>query len=167
MFRFFVSSAVCFLLTGCVGYIGGDLENIETEHPVPYCWSEPKRYQLQVHTDASYDYAGENLSGHISSWTLGLIPTYWLDFEDSRVEIVDTESSSAPLYQREDRSRIHKFYGIFWMIILPEGTNDAIPSDEGAGMRVPEAIQRRAVDKTLNLLPPGIDRQQLCVRAEE
>lgn len=155
------------LLSGCVGYIGGDLENIETEYSVSYCWNEPKRYQLRVHTDARYDYAGDNLSGHIASWTLGIIPTYWLDFEESRVEILDTESDSESVYQREDHSRIHKFYGILWMLILPESSDDAIPSDEGSGMRVPEAIRYRAVDKTLNQLPEGIDRDHLCVQSAD
>ncbi len=154
-----------FLLSGCVGYIGGDLENIETEHSVSYCWNEPKRYQLRVHTDAPYDYASENPSGYIASWTLGIIPTYWLDFEESRVEILDTGADSKPVYQREDHSRIHKFYGILWMLILPD-TEDALASDEGAGMRVPEGIRRRAIDKTLNQLPEGIDRDLLCVTSE-
>lgn len=165
MLRFFVSSAVCFLLTGCVGYIGGDLENTATGYEVAYCWNEPKRYRLQVYTDAPYDYAGENLSGHISSWTLGLIPTYWLDFEQSRVEIRDSQSDGASVYQREDHSRIHKFYGLLWMLILPQG-NDAIPSDEGAGMRVPEVIRDRSVAKTLNRLPQPIDHRQVCVESE-
>ncbi len=155
------------LLSGCVGYIGGDLQNIETEHSVSYCWNEPKRYQLRVHTDAPYDYASENPSGYIASWTLGIIPTYWLDFEESRVEILDMESDSESLYQRQDRSRIHKFYGILWMLILPESSNDAIPSDEGAGMRVPETIRNRAVVKTLNQLPEEVDIERLCVQSAD
>lgn len=154
------------LLSGCAGYIGGDLENIETEHSVSYCWNEPKRYQLRVHTDAPYDYASENPSGYISSWTFGVIPTYWLDFEESQVEILDTETDLKPVFQREDRSRIHKFYGILWMLILPD-TEDALASDEGAGIRVPEGIRRRAIDKTLNQLPDDIDRDQLCVQSDD
>lgn len=167
MYRLSVILLTLLMLSGCVGYIGGDLENIETDHSVSYCWNEPKRYQLKVGTDAPYDYASENPSGYIASWTLGIIPTYWLDFEESRVEIIDTESGSAPLYQREDSSRIHKFYGLFWMLILPENSDDAIPSDEGAGMRVPEVIRSRSVAKTLNQLPEKIDRDQLCVQSAE
>ncbi|WP_417598395.1 hypothetical protein [Oceanospirillum sp.] len=167
MYRLSAILLTLLMLSGCVGYIGGDLENIETEHFVPYCWSDPKRYQLKVDTDAPYDYASENPSGYIASWTLGVIPTYWLDFEESRIEIIDTESGSASLYQREDRSRIHKFYGLLWMLVLPENSDDAIPSDEGAGMRVPEAIRSRSVAKTLNLLPDEIDRKQLCVQSAE
>jgi len=166
MYRLSAILLALLMLSGCVGYIGGDLENIETEHSVSYCWNEPKRYQLTVHTDAPYDYASENPSGYIASWTLGIIPTYWLDFEESRVEILDTGADSKPVYQREDRSRIHKFYGILWMLILPD-TEDALASDEGAGMRVPEGIRRRAIDKTLNQLPEGIDRDLLCVQSAE
>jgi len=166
MYRLSAILLALLMLSGCVGYIGGDLENIETEHSVSYCWNEPKRYQLRVHTDAPYDYASENPSGYIASWTLGIIPTYWLDFEESRVEILDTGADSKPVYQREDRSRIHKFYGILWMLILPD-TEDALASDEGAGMRVPEGIRRRAIDKTLNQLPEGIDRDLLCVQSAE
>ena len=166
MYRLSAILLALLMLSGCVGYIGGDLENIETEHSVSYCWNEPKRYQLRVHTDAPYDYASENPSGYIASWTLGIIPTYWLYFEESRVEILDTGADSKPVYQREDRSRIHKFYGILWMLILPD-TEDALASDEGAGMRVPEGIRRRAIDKTLNQLPEDIDRDLLCVQSAE
>ncbi|WP_330959761.1 hypothetical protein [Photobacterium sp. 53610] len=148
-----------FLLQGCAGYVGGDLEDVVVDRYVDYCGDTPSVYQMKVSTDAGNDYGDDNIAGTISMYTLGLLPTYWLSHVESKVTI---EHQGKTLYSREDSSRIHKFYGILWMLFLPESIN-SLRADEGAGIRVIEGIRERAVAKTLQELPDTVDAGQLCV----
>lgn len=159
--RFTVFSCLLVLLSGCAGFVGGDLEDVRIERSVPYCGKARAQYELSVQTDAEHDYADQNIAGYISMLTLGIIPTYWLSFESSHVEII---SSGNVVYQRKDKIRIHKFYGILWPFILDADSMNALRADEGAGLRIPEGIKSRAIGKTLNELPENIDINNLCLK---
>jgi len=145
-------------LSGCAGYVGGDLENINMQSDIKYCRSEPTSYVIQVTSDAKDDYADQNFAGNISTWTLGIIPTYWLSFVTSDTKVTH---DGEEFYSRQDSSRIHKFYGLLWLI-LPE-TEDSLSADEGSGLRVESGIERRAISKTLNELAVDIKLEDICI----
>ncbi|KDM90533.1 hypothetical protein EA58_16550 [Photobacterium galatheae] len=147
------------MLQGCAGYVGGDLEDVIVDRYVDGCGDTPSSYQMKVSIDTGQDGGDDNIAGTISLYTLGLFPTYWLSHVESKVTI---EHQGKTLYTREDTSRIHKFYGILWMIFLPESIN-SLRADEGGGIRVVEGIREKAVAKTLLELPDSVDADQLCV----
>ncbi|NAX48483.1 hypothetical protein CAG70_15985 [Photobacterium halotolerans] len=149
-----------FMLQGCAGYVGGDLEDVVVDTYLDQCRYTPAYYEMKVYTDAVNDYADENISGIISTYTLGLFPTYWLSEVNSKVTI---EDKGKEVYAREDVSRIHTFYGILWLLFLSDDSVNALRADEGSGLRVIEGIQDRAVAKTLNEMPDSIDINELCV----
>lgn len=91
---------------------------------------------------------------------MGILPTYALSFEESRVYVADIENV---IYSRKDKIRIHKFYGITWApFLIP--TINMLNADAGAGMRVYSGIKSRAIRKTLDEVAGKIDIQELCLR---
>ncbi|TXR53126.1 hypothetical protein [Reinekea thalattae] len=153
---------ILFTLSGCAGFVGGDLKNINTDIDVNYCDESAFEYHLSVSTEAENDYGSDNLSGKISSYSFGLIPTYWLSSESSQVEITQ---GNEVVYSRTDESRIHKFYGFLWLFVFFSDGVNSLDWDEGAGLRVEEGIKDRAIAKTVMQLPQGIDSNQLCVES--
>ncbi|MDO6705653.1 hypothetical protein [Photobacterium sp. 1_MG-2023] len=159
MIRKVLSLLLIVLLQGCSGYVGGDLEDIQIDRYVRYCDDTPTTYQIRVTSNAVNDYGSENISGTLSTYTLGLFPTYWLSHVDSKTSIL---RGGKEIYSREDQSRIHTFYGILWQIFLPETVN-SLRADEGSGLRVIEGIRERSVAKTLQEMPKDIDIQAVCL----
>jgi hypothetical protein len=153
---------ICLILTtGCVGFIGADLSGVGPNYKIHHCGSSPEKYELEVYTEAEYDYADKNIAGYISFFTLGIIPTYWFSSESSVSQITE---SGRVVYSRSDESRIHRFYGWLWLFILDRESDNALKSDEGAGIRIPTGIKDRAVVKTLLELPKDIKSEELCLR---
>ncbi len=148
-------------LVGCAGFVGGDLANVDVNYRLSSCHNSQKPYEIMVKTEAEHDYADKNLSGYLSTFTLGLIPTYWLSFISNEVQIINNKNI---LYSRQDDSRIHKFYGILWLFVLDGKSVNALKSDEGAGIRIPEGVKSRAIAKTLNELPEGVKVEELCIK---
>ena len=132
-------SVVLFLslfLTGCVGYVAGDLKNTKSAHGRPASGN----YKVLCKSDAKDDCGDQNISGWITTLTLGIIPTYWSTEVHSEATIVQ---NGEPVYTKKYSSRIHKFYGILWSLVLPYDTINALQSDEGGGIRTEWGIRDR------------------------
>src|SRR6266705_2172754 len=97
--------ALC--VSGCAGFVGGDLRNTKSDYRMPTCKNASANYQVIYKSDAKDDNGGKNISGFITSLTLGLIPTYWTITVHSEAIILQNGSS---IFSRKYTSRIHEFY---------------------------------------------------------
>jgi hypothetical protein len=137
---------VALCLSGCAGFVGGDLRNTRSDCKMPACTGTPAFYQVLYQSDAKDDYDDDNIADLVSSCTLGIIPTYWTTTVHSEATIFhDGKVVDARKYQ----SRIHKFYGILWVLILPTKSINALQADEGGGIRVKWGIRDRTLYKVV------------------
>lgn len=139
-------------LSGCAGFIGGDLADQPLgEVQVPFCDDHPEsRYRFTVTTDAEDDYFDQTVAGEISGWTLGLVPTYWMKSETTQAQVFEGDTLLA---QYQYRTRVHRFYGLLWgLLLLPvEALMDPaniLPGNEGEGLVINRSLRYRARVKT-------------------
>jgi hypothetical protein len=157
-------------MSGCVGLIGGDLKGVDHEQvKVGQCEHENEQrfHQIVVTSNAKND-GISNPAALVSAWTLGIVPTYWLTFVESRAmvyegdRLVDTYSY---------RSKAHKFYGIIWPFIVSPLSSDVnqIPADEGGGIRVKWAVEDKTAAKAAHRAQQehGLEPSQMCYRYED
>lgn len=137
------------LLSGCTGYVGGDLKNTRSDYGMPTYKEGLFDYSVKYTSDAEDDYCDQNIAGFITGWTLGIIPTYWMSTVHSEAVVFEQD---APVYTGRYKSRIHKFYGIPWALILPifpHNDKNALAADEGGGLRVEWGIRDRTLRKVM------------------
>lgn len=156
--------ALFLCISGCAGFISGDLKDFSTKGPGPGRFCENKLnsnsvYKIEIHSDAKNDYGNSNISGWVSSLSLGLVPTYWTSSIHVKVKVL---KDGKEYYSDETVSRVHKFYGILWLFILPTTGSNYVPADEGAGMRVEETILSLSVAKLIGEVP-DLTRQNMCI----
>lgn len=165
------ASVFALTLSGCAGFIGGDLKNTRGVYlpGMAQCSSGDYRYQLTVKSSVVEDGSYLDPAQFIAGWTLGLIPLYWLSFENSLVEVVDTQPSDQTkadeptlVFSRDYNVRVHKYYGIIWPMVLNTNSINALKADEGHGLRVAPGMGARAASKALSELPGDFPRDQLC-----
>ena len=154
------------LLAGCAGYVGGDLADTPRLNLARHRCADPEpRFAFTVETTAEDDYANQNLAGYLSALTLGLLPTYWA----SRYQVtVDVFQQGQLLRRFEYRTRIHKFYGWLWLLVLPKDELNRLLADEGAGIRVRNGVMSRAAYKAVEALKPeyAIRADAICFRRQ-
>lgn len=139
---------MAFCLSGCAGFVGGDLRNCKSDYQMPTCTGTPAYYQVTYKSDAKNDYGDRNIAGFITSWTFGIVPTYWTSTVHSEATILH---EGRPVYTGNYISRIHKFYGILWGPILAFESNsiNALQADEGNGIEIEWGIRDRTLWKLL------------------
>jgi len=141
--------ATSFCLSGCAGYVGGDLKNTRSNYRMPPYEKGNFDYQVTYTSDAEDDYMDQNIAGIITSWTFGIIPTYWTSSVRSKAVVFERGS---PVYTGQYKSRIHKFYGIPWVLILPIFPSkdiNTLAADEGGGLRIAWGIKERTLTKVI------------------
>jgi hypothetical protein len=132
--------------SGCAGFVGGDLRNTSPDSKVAGCGEARRDYRITYKSDARDDYGDKNLSGFITSLTLGIIPTYWTRTVRSEATVFH---DGAPVFTRTYTSRIHQFYGILWPLILPSKSINALGADEGGGLRIEWGIRDRTLSRVV------------------
>lgn len=141
-----IGMALC--LSGCAGFVGGDLRNTKSDCMMLSCKSTNTEYQIRFNSDAKNDYGNRNVAGIVSSLGLGIIPTYWTTSVNSEATIFHNGTA---VYCAKYKSRIHLFYGILWAVILPspsQSTN-ALQVDEGNGIEIVWGIRDRTLNKVI------------------
>ncbi|WP_447529401.1 hypothetical protein [Vreelandella sp. TE19] len=165
------AGALALLLSGCAGFVGGDLKNTRGVYlpGMAQCSSGDYRYRLTVKSSVAEDGSYSDPAQFVAGWTLGLIPLYWLSFENSLVEVVDTQPSDPTkadeptlAFSHDYSVRVHKYYGIIWPMVLNTNGVNALKADTGFGIRVAPGVNARAVGKALSELPNDLPRDQLC-----
>lgn len=158
----FYRSIACILMTvclsGCVGYVAGDLRNIKTDYRMTARTNVHTDYQVIYKSDAKNDYGDKNVAGIISSFTLGIVPTYWTTTVHSEATILH---NNTPVFNRKYKSRIHVFYGILWGIIFPTNSKNTIQADEGNGLEIEWEVQNRTLNKIVS--EHGGKENQYCL----
>lgn len=147
-----------FLLSGCVGYVGGDLKSTSLTK-LEFCEQNETQYRMVVESNASDDYANRSLAGRVSSYSFGLIPTYSKEIIHSRVVVYDGETK---IYEDSFITPIKKFYGILWVFFLSNNI-DSLPSDEGEGIRIPWGIRDRIATKVVESNIRFLDASNMCL----
>ena len=145
-------------LSGCVGYVAGDLRNTQSTYARSKNTDIRFDYEVRYKSEAKDDGGDLNFAGIVSSWTLGIVPTYWTSIERSKATIFE---NGAPIYTANYRSRVHKFYGILWAIILPSNTINSLQADEGGGLRVAWGIRDRTFHKVVAEHGGNLDQYHL------
>jgi len=156
----FVGLLILSLLSGCTGYIGGDLKNTVPSYNVPLCKRSERDYIVTIKDNAENDYCDQNIFGLVTAWTLGILPTFWMSFITSDVSVQD---KNGIVYEYKFKSRIYKFYGIMWAFLLPRSELNSLDADEGAGLRVPGGVHSRVLTKISHKDIPGINIDNLCI----
>jgi hypothetical protein len=135
-------------LSGCAVFVGGDLGNSKSDYRMPICTGTPVYYQVIYKSDAKDDYGDQNVAGFISWCTLGIVPTYWKSTVHSEATILH---DGGPVYTGKYTSRVHKFYGILWGLILPFESKsiNALQADEGGGIRIEWGTRDRTLWKVV------------------
>jgi hypothetical protein len=139
-----LAMAIC--LSGCAGFVSGDLRNTRSDYRMRACTGTAAHYQVLYQSDAKDDYGDLNIAGYISSFTLGIIPTYWTTTVHSEATIFQDGKA---VDTRKYRSRVHKFYGILWVFVLPTKSINALQADEGNGVEVEWGIRSRTLYKVV------------------
>jgi len=142
--------ALCCLTTGCASYISGDLKDIETKTAptLKQCNSSEENYtyRLDISSDARNDYSDQNISGYLSIFSLGIIPTYWTTSIETKIVVRDEHGADQ---RHRNRSRVHKFYGWLWLFILPHSERNSLPGNESAGISVEDGVVSRSMAKLM------------------
>lgn len=138
----FLAALLPLLLGGCATYVSGDLRNTASL-ALPRCNATPPATQLDVHFQSGKDWGEPNVSLFLSSLTLGVLPTYWYQPVQVRVDLLsDGELVRSDRY----RSGIHYFYGWAWVPFMhPEDRNRIPFSMRDTG----QAFAERAIRQTL------------------
>lgn len=132
--------------SGCAGYVSGDLRNVPSRPQLSPCRGSDTDYQIEIDSDAKADERSQNISEILSTYTLGIVPTYWTSIIHSEATIL---RDGKIVFSTSYVSRVHKFYGILWPLILPTKTVNSIPCDEGSGIEVAWAIRDRTAAKAI------------------
>ena len=130
-------------MTGCVGYVGGDLKNVNRQD-IPLSRDKNTPYQIKVKSNPNTN--NFDLADCISGTTLYTLPTYSCSKVNADVTLYKKE---IPIRTYHYNATAHRFYGIIWGLILPTHTIDNVSCDEGNGMRMEGGIQGRAASKAL------------------
>lgn len=149
---------VALCLSGCAGFVSGDLRNTQSDYRMPACTGAPAHYQVVYQSDAKDDSNDDNFASLVSGLTLGIIPTYWTTTVHSEATIFQDGKA---VDTRRYRSRIHKFYGILWVFVLPTKSINALQADEGGGIRVEWGIRNRTLYKVV--VDHGGTEDQYCL----
>ena len=152
--------ALC--VSGCAGFVGGDLKNTKCDFRMPTCKDDRADYQVVYKSDAKDDYGNRNIAGYITSFTLQIVPTYWTTTVHSEATIFH---NGTPIFTRKYKSRIHKFYGFLWAFTLPSESINALQADEGGGLRIEWGIRDRTLCKIV--AEHGGKKDQYCLQNED
>lgn len=147
------------LLSGCAGFVSGDLRNIKTGYGMPACKDTAEPFQVIYKSDAKDDYGNQNIASIITSCTFEMIPTYWRSTVHSEATIL---RNGKPVFTKHYTSHIDKFYGILWAFILPSQSKsiNALQADEGGGLRIEWGIRDRTLRKVV--ADYGGEENQFC-----
>ena len=135
---------MAFCGSGCAGFVGGDLQNTRCDFKMPICSDAGADYQVVYKSDAEDDASDKNIAGYITTFTLQIVPTYWTTTVHSEATILH---NGTPIFTKKYKSRIHKFYGVLWVFLLPSKSINALQADEGGGIRVEWGIRERTLCK--------------------
>lgn len=145
----------CLFLSGCAGFVGGDLKNVPYESHVA-CEDDKTSYRLSLETNAQNKHT--NPASFISGWTFGLIPTYWTYSAKSRAtlyydgEIIDNYSY---------KSRIHLYYGLVWPLLLDmDGVNSLTFSNVNYDFNGKSDMRNKTVTKAIS--ESGLVANEIC-----
>jgi hypothetical protein len=153
--------ALAFCLSGCVGFVAGDLRNTKSDCRIPTCKNGSADYEITYKSDAKDDYGDKNIAGFLSHLTLGIVPTYWTTTVYSEATILHNGTT---VYTKTYKSRIHEFYGWLWLILPSHGVN-VIQANEGTGLEIEGGIRDRTLCKIV--ADHGGKEGQYCLKKDD
>ncbi|WP_353219585.1 hypothetical protein [Salinisphaera sp. S4-8] len=156
-------------LTGCAGIVGGELARVDqTGVSVPVCKADddPRPYYFALDTAVRNGSSEDNLAASVSGWTFGLVPTYWLTPVTAEARFYHQGDEIA---RYEYAARIHKFYGLLWVLpLIPINAAVAdyneVPANEGLGLMTGSIIKQKAAARAFldATQERGLSPDQVC-----
>ncbi|RJS94860.1 hypothetical protein [Salinisphaera sp. Q1T1-3] len=144
-------------LSGCVPMVSGDLEDIAHARYQP-CVRAATPYRIDVESNAEDAYASGPVSW-LTDLSLGLIPTFQSEVIDSRARLY---RDGVLQHTYRFKSRVTVYYGWVWLLFLDTDSVNALPVDEGAGVRARTGIRDRTIAKALSESDLDIAPNALC-----
>lgn len=152
-----------FALSACAGRVSGDLKDVPTDVYLKGCDQNHAFYALRYSSDAADDYGSQSFAGKISSTTWGVIPSYTNVLVHSQVEVF---KDNKPFKTLKYESRVHKFFGLIWLLVLPSEGVNWLHADEGGGLRVRWGIHDRTISKAVKQLGLNPESNDVCESTE-
>lgn len=157
------SLLMVFALSACAGRVSGDLKDVPTDVYLKGCDQTRATYALKYSSDAADDYGNKSFAGKISSTTWDVIPSYTSVLEHSQVEVF---KDNKPFKTLKYESRVHKFFGLIWLLVLPSEGVNWLHADEGGGLRVRWGIHDRTISKAVKELGLNPESNDVCESTE-
>ncbi|MGC3991843.1 MAG: hypothetical protein QM796_19545 [Chthoniobacteraceae bacterium] len=132
-------------LSGCAGYVGGELHNARSHQASPAFSAQNRDLAITCKCNAKNSLGG-NPAGMITLFTIGLVPTAWITPVTSEATL---SRNGTVVFKKKYYSLIHEYYGLLWLFILPEQSADALDGDENSGLHIAEGVRERTAWKVM------------------
>ncbi len=163
LFSLLLSITIMLMVSSCIGIVSGDLKDTP-QTDIYSCTYSPALYGVTYSSNIEDRHDDDNPAWVISFLTVGIIPTYWTDTVQSEVTISrNGEGISTYRYN----SKIHKYYGIFWLLFFNNNRDKAneLDSDEAGVITFSTGIRHRSLYKAITT--HGAGKDSYCERSNE